>query len=67
MPSPFAGPLGHDNQIRVQATPVAPLAASALNFDPENTASDSSKQATAGTNAIVTIDGVPSHTTYQQS
>ena len=52
------GPLGHDNQIRVQATPVAPLAASALNFDPENTASDSLKQATAGTNAIVTIDGV---------
>jgi flagellar hook-associated protein 2 len=52
------GPLGHDNQIRVQATPVATLAASALNFDPENTASDSLKQATAGTNAIVTIDGV---------
>ena len=52
------GPLGHDNQIRVQATPIVPLAASALNFDPENTASDSLKQATAGTNAIVTIDGV---------
>lgn len=52
------GPLGYENQMRVQATPVAPSATSALNFDPENTASDSLKQATAGTDAIVTIDGV---------
>ena len=51
-------PLGAENQMRIQATPIAPAVTSALNFDPENTSADIIKQAVAGANAIFTIDGV---------
>ena len=51
-------PLGAENQLRVQATPIAPALSSALNFDPENASSDISRQAVEGVNSVFTIDGV---------
>ena len=51
-------PLGAENQLRVQATPIAPESSSALSFDPENISSDVSRQAVAGADSIFTIDGV---------